>query len=575
MILEKSHIRNYASMLTSVATKEDGIRRLYRYVTWPNGKFDKNAKDLFAALCEFAVFNECVKQPFHLIVKHRIEKRMGELYAHIANLQDKSPASLTYKEAFMVFQILGKEQTQKILDVEDVSSYAYNNILKSLEEHDYSIFEKALGEGDYSSLMKNLWMVRFILLGIRKQPKYADDFKELLKKNQWQDGVDLSKFFNLLMDEDKFIEDQVNEFVQQCLTGDETIEVGLETHTYDIAGDYSLVIRYADKNRLFFKELNDIDKEKFIEKIHGVTSIADGTYYPAWLDKLNQKYQTGHDIDRLVRDYDSEGANNDIDLTVYTITGYLLFCQRNAISDYFKVDVSNFFVTDRETISWKGYEEDIAALGTYIIYYTALMLEVYGCVKDILYKEDRIIIEWLLGCSKYTERVKYLLNELYSKEKNSNEETTHIVGAEVSVTDTNPLYPTFLRSGGRLHNEFLQGVVCKKYLPQWFSKTSDPLYIKYVFFGSGIEPKEKLVFTGSKTELTIFVLFLTKGYGKSEIWAYFNQYIVDKNGKHVFAKNARSNVKENLLDAEDRMRQAIIGLTAGKKLSKEEEEDLK
>lgn len=562
-------------MLTSVASKEDGIRRLYRYVTWPNGELVKNAKELFSALCEFVVFNECVKRPFYLLVKHRIDKRMGDLYAHIANLQDKSPASLTYKEAFMVFQILGKEQTQMILDVENVSSYAYNNILKSLEGHDYSIFEKALGEGDYSSLMKNLWMVRFILLGIRKQPKYADDFKELLKKNQWQYGVDLSKFFNLLMDEDKFIEDQVNEFVQQCLTGDETIEVGLETHTYDIAGDYSLVIRYADKNRLFFKELNDIDKEKFIEKIHGVTSIADGTYYPAWLDKLNQKYQTGHDIDRLVRDYDSEGANNDIDLTVYTITGYLLFCQRNAISDYFKVDVSNFFVTDRETISWKGYEEDIAALGTYIIYYTALMLEVYGCVKDILYKEDRIIIEWLLGCSKYTERVKYLLNELYSKEKNSNEETTHIVGAEVSVTDTNPLYPTFLRSGGRLHNEFLQGVVCKKYLPQWFSKTSDPLYIKYVFFGSGIEPKEKLVFTGSKTELTIFVLFLTKGYGKSEIWAYFNQYIVDRNGKPVFAKNARSNVKENLLDAEDRMRQAIIGLTAGKKLSKEEEEDLK
>ena len=89
-------------MLTSVATKEDGIHRLYRYVTWPNGKFDKNAKDLFAALCEFAVFNECVKQPFHLIVKNRIEKRMVELYAHIANLQDKIPTSLTYKEALSV-----------------------------------------------------------------------------------------------------------------------------------------------------------------------------------------------------------------------------------------------------------------------------------------------------------------------------------------------------------------------------------------------------------------------------------------------------------------------------------------
>ena len=561
-------------MLTSVASKEDGIRRLYRYVTWPNGKFDKNAKDLFAALCEFAVFNECVKQPFHLIVKHRIEKRMGELYAHIANLQDKIPTSLTYKEAFIVFQILGKDMTQKILDVENVSSYAYNNILKSLEEYNYSIFEKALGESDYSRLMKNLWMVRFLLLGIRKQPLNADDFEDLLENDQWQDSVDLSKFFYLLVDEDKFIEDRVNEFVQRNLTRDETIEVGIETHTYDIL-ENCRIVQSVDNNRLFYDKLNDNDKEKYIEKIHGVSSIADGTYYPKWLENFNQEYKTGHDIDRLIHKYDSERANKDIDFIVSLIIGNLLFCQRDDIAEHFKVDVSNIFVTDHDTISWEGFEEDIAALGTYIIYYTALMLEVYGYVKDILYKEDRIIIEWLLGCSKYTERVKYLLNEPYSKEKNSNEETTHIDGTEVSVTDTNPLYPTFLRSGGRLHNEFLQGVVCKKYLPQWFSKTSDPLYIKYVFFGSGIEPKEKLVFTGSKTELTIFVLFLTKGYGKSEIWAYFNQYIVDKNGKPVFAKNARSNVKENLLDAEDRMRQAIIGLTAGKKLSKEEEEDLK
>ena len=119
-------------------------------------------------------------------------------------------------------------------------------------------------------------------------------------------------------------------------------------------------------------------------------------------------------------------------------------------------------------------------------------------------------------------------------------------------------------------------MICKKYLPQWFNnKTNDPLYIKYVFFGSGIEPKEKMVFTGSKTELTIFVLFLSKGYGKSEIWSYFNQYIVDKNGKPVFAKNARSNVKENLLDAEDRMRQALMEMAGNNKLSKEIFEDLK
>jgi hypothetical protein len=61
MVLEKSHIKKYASMLTSVASKEDVIRRLYRYVTWPNGELVKNAKELFSALCEFVVFYECVK----------------------------------------------------------------------------------------------------------------------------------------------------------------------------------------------------------------------------------------------------------------------------------------------------------------------------------------------------------------------------------------------------------------------------------------------------------------------------------------------------------------------------------
>ena len=142
-------------------------------------------------------------------------------------------------------------------------------------------------------------------------------------------------------------------------------------------------------------------------------------------------------------------------------------------------------------------------------------------------------------------------------------------------TTVNPSYPTFLRTG-RVRLGFLQDVLSKKYLRQWFSnRIEDVPYIKYVFFGNGIEPKNKMIFSGSKTELTLFVLFLSKGYGKSRIWSYFNQYIVDKNGKPVFAKNARSNVKENYLDAEDRIRQAIIGLIGNKILSKEVEKDLK
>lgn len=202
--------------------------------------------------------------------------------------------------------------------------------------------------------------------------------------------------------------------------------------------------------------------------------------------------------------------------------------------------------------------------------------------SSVLKPEDVRRLRQLIGQEKYKDIFdftrEYLFDTTNGEEEVEEESFTPVPQDEEISADSetaNPDYPVALRKG-RLRISKLQDIVCKKYLQQWFAnKIEDVPYISYVFFGHGREPKEKLVFTKSKAELTIFVLFLTRGYGKSEVWSYFNNYVVDKNGKPIFAKNPRSTIKENLLVVEDRTRREITKLFIPNKLSKEEEEDLK
>ena len=163
----------------------------------------------------------------------------------------------------------------------------------------------------------------------------------------------------------------------------------------------------------------------------------------------------------------------------------------------------------------------------------------------------------------------YLVNEQSEATTTECEETEGI-----SDNERNYKYPFDLHNRRRLRNKTLIDEVCKKYLSKWFkNKIDDVPYIKYVFFEYGIPPTDKLVFTGKIKDLVSFLLFLN-GSGDDEIWNYINQFIVNKNELPVLRNNPRSNVKEDSQDAIGRVRQEI-GQAIGRKLNKEEEEDLK
>ncbi len=192
------------------------------------------------------------------------------------------------------------------------------------------------------------------------------------------------------------------------------------------------------------------------------------------------------------------------------------------------------------------------------------------------------------GIEKLNEHINYLIanypdltdyindnKDSYLANKQSEAITTECEETEgISDNERNYKYPFDLHNRRRLRNKTLIDEVCKKYLSKWFkNKIDDVPYIKYVFFEYGIPPTDKLVFIGKIKDLVSFLLFLN-GSGDDEIWKYFNQFIVNKNELPVLRNNPRSNVKEDSQDAIGRVRQEI-GQAIGRKLNKEEEEDLK
>ncbi len=203
-----------------------------------------------------------------------------------------------------------------------------------------------------------------------------------------------------------------------------------------------------------------------------------------------------------------------------------------------------------------------------LLYYIEQRQDYIGIVKS---DEDQI-----LECEYEPRSISAMVADLNIPSVSGSEEEHANQKQDDTNDEVNENYPSFLRKG-RVRLPWIQKSLCVHHLRKWFEFTVDDIpYIKYVFFGNGTEPKEKLRFkSGNKTELITFILFLSKGYGKIEIWNYFNQYIVDKKGNPIFGKNPRSNVKDNLLDVEGKVRQTIIELLGNKKLTKEEEEDLK
>ena len=115
------------------------------------------------------------------------------------------------------------------------------------------------------------------------------------------------------------------------------------------------------------------------------------------------------------------------------------------------------------------------------------------------------------------------------------------IGIETTTTtlaDIPKDYPERLRERKRITNDLSIKVLIEDLIKSKLKGDPDIDCIKYVFFGSGRKPKEKLEWKSTKKEFVELISYLCKNNAGDEVWDYFNQNINHK-GEPIF-KNTRN-----------------------------------
>ena len=80
--------------------------------------------------------------------------------------------------------------------------------------------------------------------------------------------------------------------------------------------------------------------------------------------------------------------------------------------------------------------------------------------------------------------------------------------------------------------------MCKKYLAERINDGINRIEeIKYVFFGKGCKPDNKLVWSNKKQELVAFMNYFIRRKPR-EVWEYLDKYIVNEDGDPLFEEIA-------------------------------------
>ena len=154
----------YEGCLTPIMLLDRGIERVKEVASFPTGKIPGYFEEEFSAMCEFLAFDEGIRMPFFEILNDAIE---GEDVALLNTFEPKKVVHiLTHEEAFSFLRVLGNSRTRSILEASNLPSNIFNSLLKSVKEENIDAFERSLSEGDYSELLKKLWMLRYVVLGI-------------------------------------------------------------------------------------------------------------------------------------------------------------------------------------------------------------------------------------------------------------------------------------------------------------------------------------------------------------------------------------------------------------------------
>ena len=100
--MNKSDLEQYAEYLNSfeyMSFMEEGIQRIKRTASWPDGKLPDNVRDIFPAFCEYVAFNVGTKIPFFEVVSYFVNGREDLLFSYLLSKNFNSKI-LLYDEAF-------------------------------------------------------------------------------------------------------------------------------------------------------------------------------------------------------------------------------------------------------------------------------------------------------------------------------------------------------------------------------------------------------------------------------------------------------------------------------------------
>lgn len=366
-------------MNTEKLSVKKGIERLAKVYCWPD---DPTITDMdkyeFKALSEFVIFNVFVKNTFFAILHAGLRNQTVNLYHHLLSSLKEDTPMLTFKEAFLLFRLIGNKQTRSILNAISCPPSTYNGILESIVNLEYESFVLSFENYDNRQMFQILWQMRYILYSTNYAWEHSEPTEQLSSSrfNEWTRSEDnYQSYFCEIPEkyEDNFVRQKVLSIVGFEESSKKKVRIRLPKHSSfveDIVDEY---INYSEKES------------------------GKSLFYFQWKDLLAE-----------FNDYSDLPVNNRVNTSsiehfARLILSHNVILDKNYFMEKYGIDSSEVDNQFRNLDVYMYESEDCKDFGRYILYYTWEMLYIYNKVENILDDDSKKVLKSILYSSKYTE----------------------------------------------------------------------------------------------------------------------------------------------------------------------------
>lgn len=380
-------------MNTEKLDVKKGIERLARVYCWPNEPTiaDKDKYE-FKALSEFVIFNVYVKKTFFTILHADLRNQTANLYRHLlSSVKDNTP-SLSFKEAFLLFRLIGKKQTRSILDAISCPPSTYNGILESIDNLDYELFVSSFEDYDNRQTFQVLWQVRYILYGTNYAWDHSKPTEQLSSScfNEWSRDEDkYQSYFSEIPEkyEDDFVRQKVLDIIGFEDSSKKKRRIRCPNHSSSYEAFVDEYIHYSEKES-GKSLLNSQWKDLLVE-------FNDNIDFPS-----KNSWKVTSNIENLAR----------------LILTHNVILHKDEVMEKYGIDSSEMYNEFINSDVYVYEDGDCKDLGRYILYCTCEMLFIYNMVENILDDDSKRVLKSILYSSRYTALLESLVFSSASQE---------------------------------------------------------------------------------------------------------------------------------------------------------------